>query len=529
MQADVWRMPINFPVEPGRGWSIPDMMTPALDSPYGEPSLYTTDPPLSSFADADSKVIAVTPRGGVIYTELRGPSNSFVEGTPRKNQPFTIYLDAEAGAAVIEISDRTLVLEPGEWSDFVPVDFEMLPAGLMSLNGIVRFYLRSITPEFELYASPVNFDPLDPVSPVSAPQSAAAELARAIGQYYTQGMAEDVNGLKKELLDDDEFMRQAMIVYTERGRMLDFALRRFMSNEDGGLLFFYYSTIDLCCHMMWRHGDPAHPFFDPRIAGRGSEWFSGREGSTWKDVIHDLYIKMDPALGKIREAVGEETTVIVMSDHGFAPYHRKFSLNRWLFDNGYLVLREGQSPELPPSDPAFRRAYIFASGLVDWSKTSAYGVGFNGLYLNLSGREAEGSVPAAEAPALVAKLRAELEALRDVDGTPIVLRAVPATEAFHGERVDEAPDLVIGYNTGYGNSDESSEGRVPSYVLADNKGGTFNGSHLMDPSVVAGLIVTNERLTVPDPALVDLTVEILGRYGIEPDETMEGRPILQRR
>ena len=40
--ADVWRMPINFPVEESMGWSFPGMMTPALDSAYGQCSFWTT-------------------------------------------------------------------------------------------------------------------------------------------------------------------------------------------------------------------------------------------------------------------------------------------------------------------------------------------------------------------------------------------------------------------------------------------------------------------------------------------------------
>ena len=46
--ADIWRMPINFPVEPGRGWSLPGMLTPAVDSAYGEPSFYSTSPPVTA-------------------------------------------------------------------------------------------------------------------------------------------------------------------------------------------------------------------------------------------------------------------------------------------------------------------------------------------------------------------------------------------------------------------------------------------------------------------------------------------------
>ncbi len=520
--ADVWRMPINFPVEPSAGGvSFPGMMTPAVDSAYGEPSLYSTDPPIERLDD--EKVIQITVRNGVVRTHLLGPNNSFEDGDPRTRTPLNIYVDEDAGAVVVDVAGVSMVLEPGEWSEFVPVSFSMLPMGLMDMNGIVRFYLRSISPELELYASPVNVDPTAPINPVSLPEEAATELAEGIGLYYTQGMAEDVNALKKLMLTDAEFMQQAQLVYDERGRMLDFALDKYMAKEDGGFLFFYYSTVDLCCHMMWRHSDPEHPFYDEVIASQDSSQWSSREGSTWKDVVADLYMKMDPILGRIRSRVGEDTPIMVMSDHGFAAYRRKFSLNTWLLDNGYLVLKEGVERELPSDHKEHKAVNIFVD--VDWTKTQAYGMGFNGLYLNRVGREAQGIVDEGQAAALLAEIKSKLEALQD-DGTAVVLSADLATEIYAGERLDEAPDILVGYNRGYGNSDEASLGRVTASVLSDNVGGTFNGSHLMDPSVVRGTLLTNRPVRIDDPRLEDLTVEILGFYDVQPDDSMKGRPVL---
>jgi len=522
--ADVWRMPINFPVEESKeGVSFPGMMTPAVDSAYGEPSLYSTDPPARAIGD--EKIQQITVRGGVAKAELLGPSNAFIEGNPRSSVPFEVYVDEEADAAVVSISGKSLVLEPGEWSAFVQVSFDMLPMGLMAQGGIVRFYLRSVSPELELYASPVNLDPTAPLSPVSAPEEAAAELAEEIGLYYTQGMAEDVNALKKEMLTDAEFMDQARLVYDERGRMLDMALDKYMKNEEGGFLFFYYSSVDLCCHMMWRHKDKSHPDYDAAVADQSSEEWSGREGTTWNDVVDDLYMRMDPVLGEIRERVGEDTDIIVMSDHGFASYRRKFSLNTWLLEEGYLVLKEGKERELPRDHADWSPATIMTH--VDWSRTKAYGIGFNGLYINRKGREAEGSVPEAEVAALVRELADKLEARRDEDGTQVVVDATITSEVYVGARVDDAPEIQVGYNRGYGNSDESSLGRITNQVLMDNTGGTFNGSHLMDPSVVLGTILTNREITAELPRLEDLTVEILRTYGIQPDPDMTGVPVFR--
>ena len=152
-------------------------------------------------------------------------------------------------------------------------------------------------------------------------------------------------------------------------------------------------------------------------------------------------------------------------------------------------------------------------------------MGFNGLYLNRVGREAQGAVEEGQVAALLAEIKSKLEALQDGD-TAVVLSASLATEIYEGERLAEAPDILVGYNSGYGNSDEASLGRVTASILSDNVGGTFNGSHLMDPSVVRGTLLTNRPVRLESPRLEDLTVEILSFYDVQPDESMKGRPVL---
>jgi predicted AlkP superfamily phosphohydrolase/phosphomutase len=548
-------MPANFPVEGAKGLSFSGMMTPAIDSAYGQYKLYTSDA-LAGDIGGEGKTIPVREYDGVIDTLIKGPTNAFKPGEghvhelfskhktgtaqPHVTVPMRIFVDHEANAAVIQVADAKVVLSPGQWSDFIRVGFKSLPAGVAAISGTVRFYLRSLKPDFEMYASPVNIDPMDPVAPVSAPKKASAELAQAIGLYYTQGMPEDVNALKDKALGDAEFMQQSELVYDEGVRMMDYALDHYLAKAEGGFLFFYFSGVDLCSHMMWRHFDEKHPNHDAKFAAQDSSSWSKRAGSTWKDVIYDLYAEMDPVLGRLLERLPDDTLLVVMSDHGFAPYRRKFSLNTWLVDNGYLVLKPGLTKELARKDPNYKPVFAYnGEGIecaVDWTKTRAYGVGFNGLYLNLAGREKDdpstpeneaGIVPSgAEANALLAELKSKLEAIRD-NGKRVVLRADLARGVYHGERVNEAPDILVGYDVEYGNSDQASLGTIPHDVLADNMGGTFNGNHLMSPDVVKGSLMTNGAVLPGAHGLEDLTVEILKQYGITPPVEMHGGPVLR--
>lgn len=533
--AFVWRMPANFPVEASKGVSTSGMMTPAIDSAYGQCTLWTTDPQPESFG-RESKIVPVREFDGRIDTALIGPVNPFKKDGTKERLPLRIFVDRTANAATVEIAGRALVLTPGQWSDFVRVSFDLVGGSVSKIAGTVRFHLKSLSPAVELYASAINIDPLDPITPVSEPKKASADVARAIGLYYTQGMPEDVNALKERVITDVEFMQQSDLVHDEGVRMMDYATDQFLAERDGGFLFFYFSGVDLCGHMMWRHGDAEHPFHDEAFASSNSAAWSHRSGSTWREVVADIYMRMDPVIGRLRAKLPAETTLVVMSDHGFASYRRKFSLNTWLVEHGYLVLKPGRTVELASDSADFQPVYMY-TGAVDWSKTTAYGMGFNGLYLNRAGRERDdphttdvdesGIVKdGPEADALLRKLASELEALRDGDKR-VVVRCDRASDVYHGARSNEAPDLIVGYDANYGNSDESSIGRIPHSVLEDNLGGTFNGSHLMAPEVVPGTLLTNRTVREGSHRLEDLTVEILEQFGIAPDANQHGQRVLR--
>ena len=107
-----------------------------------------------------------------------------------------------------------------------------------------------------------------------------------------------------------------------------------------------------------------------------------------------LYVGLDAIVGDTLRGSGQDDLLVVMSDHGFASWRRSFHLNSWLRDNGYLVAR-----------PAFDAADSGPFGDVDWSRTRAYALGLNGLYMNVKGREQHGIVDPEDREALVARLR----------------------------------------------------------------------------------------------------------------------------
>ncbi len=107
---------------------------------------------------------------------------------------------------------------------------------------------------------------------------------------------------------------------------------------------------------------------------------------------------------------------------------------------------------------------------MDWSQTRAYGLGLNGLYLNLRGREPNGIVePGAEEDALIKKIKAELVEVKDPKSSlPVITRVDVASEVYQGPYARSGPDMLVGYNRGYRAGWKTILGAFPPDVLEDN-------------------------------------------------------------
>ena len=496
----VFRIPSNFPPAPAKGRTLSGMGTPDLRGTYGTFSFYTDDPTANTGAVEGGQVVPVQVDNSQVSANLIGPDNTFRKGSPPAVEPFTVSVDPLEAVARITLQGREFVLREGEWSNWTRVEFRLIP-WFASVKGMCRFYLKQAHPRFQLYVSPINIDPADPALPISTPKVYSRDLTDEAGDFYTQGIAEDTKALSDGVLDDHEYLDQARTVLTEHRRIFDEEFPKFQK----GAFFFYFSSLDLNSHMFWRLMDPKHPGYDAALASQNGA------------AISDFYQQIDQVLGEVLPKLDDHTTLLVLSDHGFAPYYRSFNLNTWLLNNGYIKLKSDE--ERDSAEPL--------AG-VDWTQTRAYGIGLNGLYLNLRGRERNGIVqPGAAADALIGEIKEKLLKVRDPKtGLPVITRADRASEVYQGPYAGSGPDLLVGYNRGYRAGWKTILGAFPPDELEDNTN-AWSGDHCMDYTLVPGVLLSNRKISAASPALTDIAPTILSEFGIAKPPAMMGRSVFE--
>jgi predicted AlkP superfamily phosphohydrolase/phosphomutase len=184
---------------------------------------------------------------------------------------------------------------------------------------------------------------------------------------------------------------------------------------------------------------------------------------------------------------------------------------------GFTVLKDPDSKE--PGDMYDR---------VDWSKTKAYALGINGIYLNARDREPHGIVTPDEAQGIKDQIIQKLGSLVDpANGSPVVRTAFDGAKAYKGPHQFLAPDVVVGYHNGYRISVEAVLGKFPAEFMGDRIN-NWSADHCFDPALVPGVLLSNKaEWRQGGLGIWDLAPSILDSFGIPVPASMEGTPIVK--
>jgi predicted AlkP superfamily phosphohydrolase/phosphomutase len=309
--------------------------------------------------------------------------------------------------------------------------------------------------------------------------------------------------------------------------------------EPPDLVCVVFSESDTVQHHFWRDHDPASPRHDPGAS-------AVRRGAVAR--VHE---RLDAACAEISAAFQPQAACAVVSDHGFGGASRRvLHLNRYLETCGLLrrtptrrgglatvarTARDGALRWLSPgqAQALFRRARPAAARLesavrfagTDWRRTVAFSEDVNtqpGVWLNLAGREAEGSVAASDHE----RVRREvIEALLDwklPGGGRVVAQALPREEVYEGPYTERAPDVVVelALERGYAHTlvptpwGESSPAlrTLSDDELAGGRGRGMNGTHRLQG--LFGAAAGFERLRDRDASIADVAPALLAAMDV---------------
>ncbi len=357
------------------------------------------------------------------------------------------------------------------------------------------------------------------------------ELNRTVGPHPIDA------SIIKEINRGDLEVALDRILQTVRQKAV--TAKHLMATKPWDCFMILFGETDGTGHQFWKYCDPNSPLFT--------------EHPTMRDSLLRVYQELDRELGELLARLPEDTTVLMMSDHGFGGVGDWVIYpNCWLQEQGFLRMHEqsgnGSSKLLERVKlwavgalPAWvqRAVYRFAAplvgrleakvryGMIDWSRTEAYfdeNPYFPVLRINLKGRQPQGIVePGRHYEAVRDRIIAELESWQHPDtGVPVVEKVYRREEIYTGPYVDRAADIIPKWalHQGYSYSFRKSSNAIGTRWLERvdphkpesvqfymGKSGTHRDHGIFlarGPAIRSGATIPNARIIDLAPTILDL-------------------------
>ena len=414
--SSVIRVPVTFPPEKFQGVLLSGMCVPDLKGSQGG-VLPLHDPHRGRRIPRRRRSRRHRAQNGACHPACRGQTSARRKAGTELRVHYGIRPDVAANQARLTVGSEKFTLKVGEYSEWIPIEFK---AGMgFNAHGICRFYLKEISPEVEVYVTPVNIDPGHPDLPISHPVTYSIYLAKLYGAFATLGLAEDTWALNE--------------ARPRRRRLPRASLRQ--SSETASACYLMRST------GLGRASAPASsipPTACSTCSGATSKKIirAARDvpKAERREVIQDLY-RAHGQPDRPRQWERSTTTLLmVISDHGFKSFARCMNLNAWLHSERILSLSEDGKTE---SGDWFED--------VDWSRTPALTHGSQWPLSEYQGPEKQGIVDPAQAQALQEEIKQKLNGLVDPASGAIGItgRLSAPNVVYRGPYRDNAPDLLI--------------------------------------------------------------------------------------
>lgn len=325
-----------------------------------------------------------------------------------------------------------------------------------------------------------------------------------------------------------------------------------MTHKPWDCCMILFGESDGICHHYWKWCDPKSPLYSAEPAGL-------------QDSILKIYQELDKQLGELLALAPADTTLMMMSDHGFGGVTDWVVYpNCWLREKGYLGFRSRlrrwlsrnlESLKLGAVNflPVKFKRFLYRMGkrklgevesmvrygIIDWPQTTAYfdeNPYYPAIWINLKGRQPQGTVePGREYEEVRDRLIHDLQTWRHPQtGDRIVDKVLRREEVYSGPHVSDAPDLVVkwallgGYSYAFRLSSKSKkqawmEQLDPKAPHAFEFFTGKSGNHRDEGIFFAQGASIQANETVRGARIIDLAPTILHLLGVRVPDDMDGR------
>ncbi|MCJ7702740.1 MAG: alkaline phosphatase family protein [Anaerolineales bacterium] len=448
-------------------WSIPGLGTPDIFGRLGVGIFYSMDDGSDGKEKTRIEQMRMVKKGH-FSGELEGPVKMTLTGAKDTRIQFDLKIKDERSGDLV-IGKNVYELAVGAWSPFIEFTFK-IGFGI-AMKAVTRAILTQSSPEPQLYFLPLQIHPLRSPWPYGTPKRFIKNVWNRPGPFLTLGWPQDTTGLEEKFITDEQFLTLCDQICDHREQTLMWMLDSYQE----GVLACIFDSLDRVQHMFLRDRD---------------------------DVIEKWYIKLDALFGriqtKIRSKSGlDDTHLMVVSDHGFGEFNYKVNLNKWLLNQGFLQSTASKGEN--------------NLNHVDWEKSQAYAIGLNSLYLNMEGREGQGTVSQVDNAKKLQEIKDRLLNWKGPNGKQVVRRVLPKGEVFQGPYTEYGPDIIVGYNPGYRASAQTGLGEWAEEEIEINRD-HWGADHCFAAETVPGVLFSSAGLTnYPSPSYKDIPRMVINK------------------
>ena len=288
----------------------------------------------------------------------------------------------------------------------------------------------------------------------------------------------------------------------------------------------------------------------------------------WKkrSLIEAYWRWFDDILGGVFQKFRDNTTFLLVSDHGFGPIRKTFYVNEWLRRKGYLAVKQnakvetfvkigrkterlyyrlGQFKIIYPLTTILNKLlgigrlqyytynYLSKDRVVnwtDWSRTKAFALvhspHYAHIYINLRRRMPQGCVYPEDYEEVREEILKELSQLRDPStGEALEVKVHRREEIYEGPYVEDAPDIVFAIDDFECEVDPKLG--HPNLFERRSSDPRWTGTHKSKGVFIAYGPDIREGYRIEGAKIIDVAPTILHLFGTLIPTDMDGRVLLE--